>query len=198
MNLTGGVKSHTNSEGIEWTERASLAFIKDKLQSFYDKNHLFNAVTFDVAEPIADSGALTRALNRNLPVIKVWDSHDNTAGAGSKPLTPLDRSDKEKIDLERMDEEVISLLKYIYSEILDIDDEFLKYKDRDDSNIHSKPLQDSLNQLMMISLAYMYQSTSKLPISEENQEVFQEYLEDRLSSLLPSLEQDQIKQLLHN
>ena len=89
-NLTGGIKAHVNNEDPDWTGRASLAFMKDKKNSFYDKDYLFNAMSFNLGNPVMDEGAIERALEKNTPVLNVWYSHDLISGGGQKPLEPVD------------------------------------------------------------------------------------------------------------
>ena len=168
-------------------------FIKDKQNSFYDSDHLYNAMSFDLGTPTMDEGAIERALEKNLSVLKVWDSHDMIAGAGDKPLAPIDMNDKEGINFNRVNQEVGALLNSIFKDFLEIQNTMLNQNNK---SIKVGKIARLTNYMFITTFQILYQDVKKLPISDEHKEIFQEYIKFKATDFLPKLIEDQAEEIL--
>ncbi|NQY78790.1 MAG: hypothetical protein HRT47_00575 [Candidatus Caenarcaniphilales bacterium] len=196
-NLTGGIKAHINNEDSDWTKRASLMFMKNNFPSFYSPRHLFKAISHDVEEVVFDNGAIERTLMNNLPVIKIWDSHDEIIGAGEEPLTSVDMSEKDKVDIRRIDEEFRSLLSYVYSEFSEIESKLLPSKSNGVEKLESELLAGYLGGIFENSFKYFYQGIDDLSILEEDKSVIKEYIENTMRLFFPSKSFDELNDILN-
>lgn len=74
--LTGATKAHVNNEDPDWSERASKVLFSSHLNSFYDREHIYQAMTNSLPAVEVDEGALERPMKLNRPMKDIWVSHD--------------------------------------------------------------------------------------------------------------------------
>jgi hypothetical protein len=110
--LTGATKAHVNNEDPDWSERASKVLFSSHLRSFYDREHIYQAMTNNLPAVEVDEGALERPMKLNRPMKDIWVSHDLIHSNDDK-LSPINFDKPEELNNERVKQEITILTKDI-------------------------------------------------------------------------------------
>jgi hypothetical protein len=110
--LTGATKAHVNNEDPDWSMRASKVLFSSHLNSFYDREHMYQAMTNNLPPVEVDEGALKRPMELNRPMKDIWVSHD-LIHSNDDELSPINFDKPEELNLERVQKELNILLEEI-------------------------------------------------------------------------------------
>lgn len=177
--LTGATKAHVNNEDPDWTMRASKTLAKTLLNSFYNEEHFFQAITENLPAVNVDEGALKRPMELNRPMRDIWISHDLINDTGHD-LSPIDFTKPNQLNLERIHQE----LKIFTNEIIKQGKEFGEkaFNEKSVGDLTGKVIAHVLSK-RLITLS---EKIKESPLDPKNKDIILELINGRYKAFFGS------------